>query len=81
MVIGKEGKDIEATRLELEKMTGRKVRLNIVEGGLHEDGHGGADVLAADEIGDDLHLAGGDAEVFQISLCFHFLLTSSFVTC
>ena len=31
MVIGKEGKDIEATRLELEKMTGRKVRLNIVE--------------------------------------------------
>ena len=31
MVIGKEGKDIEATRLEVEKLIGKKVKLNIVE--------------------------------------------------
>ena len=31
MVIGKEGKDIEATRLEVEKMIGKTTKLNIVE--------------------------------------------------
>ncbi len=31
MVIGKEGKDIEATRLEVEKLTGKPTKLNIVE--------------------------------------------------
>jgi len=31
MVIGKEGKDIEATRLEVEKLIGKSVKLNIVE--------------------------------------------------
>lgn len=31
MVIGKEGKDIEATRLEVEKMIGKPTKLNIVE--------------------------------------------------
>ncbi|MDE7261562.1 MAG: 30S ribosomal protein S3 [Oscillospiraceae bacterium] len=31
MVIGKEGKDIEATRLEVEKLIGKTVKLNIVE--------------------------------------------------
>ena len=31
MVIGKEGKDIEATRLEVEKLIGKPVKLNIVE--------------------------------------------------
>ena len=31
MVIGKEGKDIEATRLEVEKLIGKPTRLNIVE--------------------------------------------------
>ena len=31
MVIGKEGKDIEATRLEVEKLIGKNVKLNIVE--------------------------------------------------
>ena len=30
--------------------------------------------LAADEVRDDLHLAGGDAEVFQISVSFHIIL-------
>ena len=31
MVIGKEGKDIEATRLEVEKLIGKPTKLNIVE--------------------------------------------------
>ncbi len=31
LVIGKEGKDIEATRLEVEKLIGKPTRLNIVE--------------------------------------------------
>ena len=31
MVIGKEGKDIEATRLAVEKMIGKPTKLNIVE--------------------------------------------------
>ena len=31
LVIGKEGKDIEATRLEVEKMIGKPTKLNIVE--------------------------------------------------
>ena len=31
MVIGKEGKDIEATRLEVAKLIGKNVKLNIVE--------------------------------------------------
>ncbi len=31
MVIGKEGKDIEATRLEVEKLTGKPTKLNIIE--------------------------------------------------
>ena len=31
MVIGKEGKDIEATRVEVEKLIGKPTKLNIVE--------------------------------------------------
>ena len=43
-------------------------------GGLHEDGHSGTHILTADQIGNDLDLAGSDAEIFQISVCFHFNL-------
>src|SRR5699024_6845576 len=34
-------------------------------GGLHEDGHSGSHILTADQIGNDLNLAGSDAEIFQ----------------
>ena len=45
-------------------------------GGLHQDGHGAARVLAADQVADDLDLPGGDADVAQIGLrnfIFHVL--------
>ena len=42
-------------------------------GGLHQNGHGGVDVLTADQVADDLHLAGRDADISQISFSFHIL--------
>ena len=35
---------------------------------LHQDGHGGAGILAADQVADDLDLPGRDADIAQIGL-------------
>ena len=38
-------------------------------GGLHQNGHGGAGILAADQVADDLDLPGRDADIAQVGLC------------
>src|SRR5699024_4281453 len=47
-------------------------------GGLHQVGRRGLDVLAADQVTEDLDLAGRDAQVFQMSFRFHDLASSLF---
>src|SRR5699024_4668680 len=43
-------------------------------GGRQQDGHGGLGILTADQIADDLDLAGRDADKFGFSSCVHILL-------
>lgn len=46
--------------------------------GVHQDRHSGLGILAADQIADDLDLAGRDADVSQICFRFHITLHPPF---
>ena len=46
-------------------------------GGLHQERHGGVDVLTANQVADDLDLAGRDADISQICFSFHVLHSPS----
>ena len=46
-------------------------------GVVHQERHGGVDVLTADQVADDLDLAGRDADISQICFSFHVLHSPS----